>query len=208
MTTTDSTTATQTIVKVQDLRKAIKSALPAASKGSDVPILNTVRFVAKGGTLTILATDRYVVSRFVIDLDSHDDWTFTMRATDAKNLATMIPASGISDATLTLTRTEGFASLTTETLHGNFTHHEVAGDYPAVERLILDIDKVRNNGIPDVFAFGGAKLAQVVAMAKALGKSSNPEVRFHGGDKSHQRVLLTSAEDVRWSGLIMPRRIA
>lgn len=120
-----------------DLHHALTVTLLGVSKDSTtVPMLHCVHVTKAGATLTFMATDRYVLVRYVLELDQEQaatpDFAALFNAARIKPAMALLKAKGLDHVTFGATGTEGLRA-----------NHELPGDpepqasqFPNVARLI------------------------------------------------------------------------
>lgn len=140
-TLTATATATATTVRAAHLRAALTAATLSAGKGKDmVPVLAAVRVTRTAGTLTVLATDRYRLTRAIIPADDDGtDFEVTIPVDDVARIIALTPRPGkLAHLTLTLQVDNGVLQVT----DWDGSTVRVVGmteEYPRVDSLITGL---------------------------------------------------------------------
>lgn len=204
-------TATATTVRGSQLRAALTAATLSADKGGRtcmVPILAAVRITRVGAKLTVLATDRYRLTRAIIPVDmtgqleefDGNDFAVTIPVADVARVLALVPrpAAKLEHFTLTL-EVDELGTLVATGWDGSTVR--VVGmteEYPRVDSLITGLTPVEPT---DRIGFDPRLLADI---AKMPGLNRNVFFDLRGATKP---VTATWSDDgVDYLHLLMPVR--
>ena len=207
-------TATVTI-PAHKLRTLLASVIPAcAPTSAGTPILSAIRIKADvGGWIEASATNRYIVAQNTMRADTYAGaGAFILRAEGAKQLIAALPKTapraGVTNmATLTIEGREMSAEVAVGASTATYKYSAQDGDYPPIERLLIDADKhdwpEHGTGI----GFTPARLAEIVKCAQAIDR--NAVIILNGQSENTKPVALRIDHENGhdWRGLIMPARI-
>lgn len=215
--TTAATIRAEQPVPVTALRDGLRAVIPGASTDRVVPVLNAVRLTLTRESLTLHATDRYVLMEYVVTIPEDErgldagapDVTFTLSLEDAKALVKATPTRPNAWDRATLTVTAGATEYSAPTLTAaltagpTFTFTAIEGDYPTVRRLFPENTDPKVDGL---LGLGHKQLSQLMTATKHLSK--NPTLILAAGSEAHKPVVMTAEGVDAWRGLIMPRRLS
>ena len=207
-------TATVTI-PAHKLRTLLASVIPAcAPTSTGTPILSAIRIKADvGGWIEASATNRYIVAQNTMRADTYAGaGAFILRTEDAKQLIAALPKTapraGVTNtATLTIECREMSAEVAVGASTATYKYSAQDGDYPPIERLLIDADK-HDWPEPGVgIGFLPARLAEITKCAQAINR--NAAIIFNAQDSNTKPVALRIDHENGhdWRGLIMPARI-
>lgn len=221
MTATPETTTTAPALAEQTvpttlLRDGLRAVIPGASTDKTLPVLNAVQLTLTRESLTLHATDRYVLMEYVVTIPEDERTgdegaaavTFTLGLDDAKALVKATPTRPNAWDRVTLTVTAGateYSALTMTaalTAGPTFTFTANDGEFPAVRRLFPENEDFRVEG---ALGLGHKQLSQLMTASKHLDK--NATLAFTAGDTPVKPIVATVEGVDAWRGLIMPRRL-
>lgn len=211
----DTMTETTTTVPTTLLRDGLRAVIPGASTDKTMPVLNAVRLTLTRESLTLHATDRYVLMEYVAEIpddertDAEGEVTFTLALDDAKALVKATPTRPNAWDRVALTvaagATEYATPILTAALTGGptFTFAANEGEFPQVRRLFPENGDFKVEG---ALGLGHKQLSQLLTASKHLDKSA--ALAFTAGDTPTKPVVATVEGVDAWRGLIMPRRLS
>ena len=207
-------TATVTI-PAHKLRTLLASVIPACAPASaGTPVLSAIRIKADvGGWVEACATNRYIVAQNSAQADTYaGSGTFTLRAEDAKQLIAALPKTapraGVTNtAILSIEGREMSVKVKIAASTAAYTYSAQDGDYPAIERLLINPDDHAWPEHGTGIGFTPARLAEIVKCAQAINR--NAVLIFNGQSENTKPVALRidHEDGPDWRGLIMPARI-
>ena len=140
-------TATVTI-PAHKLRTLLASVIPACAPASaNTPVLSAIRIKTDvGGWIEASATNRYIVAQNSAQADTYaGSGTFILRAEDAKQLIAALPKTapraGVTNtAILSIEGGEMGVEVRVAASTAAYKYSAQGGDYPAIERLLINPD--------------------------------------------------------------------
>lgn len=197
------------------LRTLLASVIPAcAPAGAGTPVLSAIRIKTDvGGWVEASATNRYIVAQNSAQADTYaGSAAFTLRVEDAKQLIAALPKTapraGVTNtAILSIEGDEMGAEVRVGAATATYKYTSQEGDYPAIERLLIDVNK-HDWPEPGVgIGFTPARLAEITKCAQAINR--NAVIIFNAQDSNTKPVALRidHEDGPNWRGLIMPARI-
>lgn len=197
------------------LRTLLASVIPAcAAANANTPVLSAIRIkINVGGQIEASATNRYIVAQNSIQADTYANaGSFVLRAEDAKQLIAALPKTaprtGVTNtAILTIDGDEMSIEVRVGSAIASYKYSSQQGDYPAIERLLIDADKHvwPDDGVG--IGFTPARLAEITKCAQAIDR--NAVIIFNAQNVNTKPVALRIDHEngPDWRGLIMPARI-
>ena len=207
-------TATVTI-PAHKLRTLLASVIPACAPASaNTPVLSAIRIKTDvGGWVEASATNRYIVAQNSVQADTYaGSGTFILRAEDAKQLIAALPKSqpraGVTNtAILSIEGREMGVEVRVAASTAAYTYSAQDGDYPAIERLLIDPD---DHAWPEHGAgigFTPARLAEIVKCAQAINRNAALVFNAQAVNTKPVALRIDHEDGPDWRGLIMPARI-
>ena len=207
-------TATVTL-HAHKLRTLLASVIPACSPLSDhTPVLSAIRIkIDVGGQIEASATNRYIVAQNTMRADTYASaGAFILRTEDAKQLIAALPKtaprSGVTNTVIVnVEGDEMSVDVAVGASTATYKYSAQDGDYPPIERLLINPDDhawpERGTGI----GFTPARLAEIVKCAQAIDR--NAVIILNAQDSNTKPVALRidHGNGHDWRGLIMPARI-
>lgn len=197
------------------LRTLLASVIPAcAPTSAGTPILSAIRIKADvGGWIEASATNRYIVAQNTLRADTYASaGAFILRVEDAKQLIGALPKTapraGVTNtATLTIGGREMSAEVAVGASTATYKYSAQDGDYPAIERLLINPDDHAWPEHGTGIGFTPARLAEITKCAQAVNR--NAVIVFNGQAVNTKPVALRIDHEngPDWRGLIMPARI-
>lgn len=197
------------------LRTLLASVIPACAPASaGTPVLSAIRIKTDvGGQIEASATNRYIAAMNSVQADTYaGSGSFTLRVEDAKQLIAALPKAapraGVTNtAILSIDGDEMSIEVRVGSAIASYKHNSQQGDYPAIERLLIDADK---HAWPDYgigIGFTPARLAEITKCAQAIDR--NAVIIFNAQNVNTKPVALRIDHEngPDWRGLIMPARI-
>ena len=197
------------------LRTLLASVIPACSPLSDhTPVLSAIRVkIDVGGQVEASATNRYIVAQNSAQADTYAGaGSFILRVEDAKQLIAALPKTapraGVTNTVIVnVEGDEMSAEVRVGATTATYKYSSQQGDYPAIERLLIDADK---HAWPDYgigIGFTPACLAEITKCAQAIDR--NAIIIFNAQNVNTKPVALRidHEDGHNWRGLIMPARI-
>ena len=207
-------TATVTI-PAHKLRTLLASVIPAcAPTSAGTPILSAIRIKADvGGWIEASATNRYIVAQNTMRADTYAGaGAFILRTEDAKQLIAALPKTapraGVTNtATLTIECREMSAEVAVGASTATYKYSAQDGDYPPIERLLINPDDHAWPEHGTSIGFTPARLAEIVKCAQAIDR--NAVIILNGQSENTKPVALRIDHEngPDWRGLIMTARI-
>ena len=207
-------TATVTI-PAHKLRTLLASVIPACAPASaGTPVISAIRIKTDvGGWVEASATNRYIVAQNSAQADTYaGSGTFILRAEDAKQLIAALPKTtpraGVTNtAILSIEGDEMSVEVRVAASTAAYKYGAQDGDYPAIERLLIDPDKCAWPEPGVGIGFLPARLAEITKCAQAINR--NAAIVFNAQAENTKPVALRidHEDGLDWRGLIMPARI-
>ena len=207
-------TATVTI-PAHKLRTLLASVIPACAPASaGTPVLSAIRLKTDvGGWIEASATNRYIVAQNSTQADTcAGSGTFTLRTEDAKQLIAALPKTapraGVTNtAIINIEGDEMSAEVRVGAAAATYKYTSQEGDYPAIERLLIDVDK-HNWPEPGVgIGFTPARLAEITKCAQAVNRNATLIFNAQATNTKPVALRIDHEDGPDWRGLIMPARI-
>ena len=207
-------TATVTI-PAHKLRTLLASVIPACAPSSaGTPVLSAIRIKTDvGGWVEASATNRYIVAQNSVQADTYaGSGTFILRAEDAKQLISALPKTapraGVTNtAIVNIEGDEMSAEVRVSAATATYKYRAQDGDYPAIERLLIDPD---DHAWPEHGAgigFTPARLAEIVKCAQAINRNAALVFNAQAVNTKPVALRIDHEDGPDWRGLIMPARI-
>lgn len=197
------------------LRTLLASVIPAcAPTSAGTPILSAIRIKTDvGGWIEASATNRYIIAQNSAQADTYvGAGSFILRVEDAKQLIAALPKtaprSGVTNTVIVnVEGDEMSAEVRVGAATATYKYSSQQGDYPAIERLLIDADK-HDWPAPGVgIGFIPARLTEITKCAQAIDR--NAVIILNGQSENTKPVALRIDHENGhdWRGLIMPARI-
>ena len=207
-------TATVTI-PAHKLRTLLASVIPACAPASaGTPVLSAIRIKTDvGGWVEASATNRYIVAQNTLRADTYAGaGSFTLRAEDAKQLISALPKTapraGVTNtAILSIEDREMSVEVRVAASTAAYKYGAQDGDYPAIERLLINPD---DHAWPEHGAgigFTPARLAEIVKCAQAINRNAALVFNAQAVNTKPVALRIDHEDGLDWRGLIMPARI-
>ena len=207
-------TATVTI-PAHKLRTLLASVIPACAPASaGTPVLSAIRIKTDvGGWVEASATNRYIVAQNTLRADTYAGaGSFTLRAEDAKQLIAALPKTapraGVTNtAILSIEDREMSVEVRVAASTAAYKYGAQDGDYPAIERLLINPD---DHAWPEHGAgigFTPARLAEIVKCAQAINRNAALVFNAQAVNTKPVALRIDHEDGLDWRGLIMPARI-
>ena len=207
-------TATVTI-PAHALRTLLASVIPACAPASaNTPVLSAIRIKTDvGGWVEASATNRYIVAQNTLRADTYAGaGSFTLRAEDAKQLISALPKTapraGVTNtAILSIEDREMSVEVRVAASTAAYKYGAQDGDYPAIERLLINPD---DHAWPEHGAgigFTPARLAEIVKCAQAINRNAALVFNAQAVNTKPVALRIDHEDGLDWRGLIMPARI-
>lgn len=187
-----------TIEHMSALRAALIGVAAHAANEPTLPAISAVRFEASGGRLLLVATDRYTLGVYRVDVGAtdgaHDDFEALVPAADVKLILSTFKTSRHDDPAATLSLDGG--TLTVSTPDRTLTVRHLNAQFPPFRSLIKLADNI------DQPAYRGYMPGNFARFEKSAGKHDHMVVHGSTGTKP---TLVTIGD--YFVGLIMPVRV-
>ena len=207
-------TATVTI-PAHKLRTLLASVIPAcAPVSAGTPVISAIRIKTDvGGQIEASATNRYIVAQNSVQADTYaGSAAFTLRAEDAKQLIAALPKTapraGVTNtAILSIEGREMSVEVRVGASTAAYKYSAQDGDYPAIERLLINPDDHAWPEHGTGIGFTPARLAEIVKCAQAIDRNAVLIFNAQAVNTKPVALRIDHEDGLDWRGLIMPARI-
>ena len=207
-------TATVTI-PAHKLRTLLASVIPACAPASaNTPAISAIRIKTDvGGQIEASATNRYIVAQNSAQADTYaGSGTFTLRAEDAKQLIAALPKTapraGVTNtAILSIEGRELRVEVRVGASTAAYTYSAQDGDYPPIERLLINPDDHAWPEHGTGIGFTPARLTEITKCAQAINRNAVLVFNAQAVNTKPVALRIDHEDGPDWRGLIMPARI-